>query len=130
MVLAIQRALADAGLGAHEIDLVCGSSHGGPAHSQVEIDALHAVFHQSHPQVPVVNYNAYFGFVASAAGLLNLLVLTECMKTQTVPAFTGTDSFFDKRMNFVRQPLKLAVRHALLVGATEGGNYYAMVIKG
>jgi len=130
MVLAIQRALADAGLGNHEIDLVCGSSHGGPAHSQVEIDALHAVFHQSHPQVPVVNYNAYFGFVASAAGLLNLLVLTECMKTQTVPAIAGTDSFFDKRMNFVRQPLKLAVRHALLVGATEGGNYYAMVIKG
>lgn len=130
MALAIQRALADAGMSVQEIDLVCGSSHGGPAHAQVEINALYDVFHQSHPQVPVVNYNACFGFVASVAALLNLLVLTECMKTQCVPAMPGSHPFFDKRMNFVREPLRLAVRHALLVGATEGGNYYAMIIKG
>ncbi|EOM1435753.1 beta-ketoacyl-ACP synthase, partial [Escherichia coli] len=80
--------------------------------------------------VPVVNYNACFGFVASAAGLLNLAVITDCIKKQAVPAIPNTVEFFDERVNFVRQSMKLALNHVLLVGATEGGNYYAFVIKG
>ncbi len=77
-----------------------------------------------------MNYNACFGFVASAAGLLNLAVITDCIKKQAVPAIPNTVEFFDERVNFVRQSMKLALNHVLLVGATEGGNYYAFVIKG
>lgn len=130
MSLAIERALADAGISAQEIDLVCGSSNGGRENSQIEIDALCEIFAKENPQVPVVNYNACFGFVASVAGLLNLLILIECIKTQSVPAIPYTGEFFDSRVNFVRQPLNITVKHALLIGATEGGNYYAVVIKG
>lgn len=130
MALAIARALADAGVTAQEIDLVCGTSNGSDESSRIEIDAIYATFAQAKPNVPVVNYNACFGFVASAAGLLNLAVIIDCFKTQAVPAIPHTVEFFDKRINFVREPLKLALKHVLLVGATEGGNYYAFVIKG
>ena len=130
MALAIARALADAGVTAQEIDLVCGTSNGSDESSRIEIDAIYATFAQAKPDVPVVNYNACFGFVASAAGLLNLAVIIDCFKTQAVPAIPHTVEFFDKRINFVREPLKLALKHVLLVGATEGGNYYAFVIKG
>lgn len=130
MALAVSRALADAGISAQEIDLVCGTSNGSDEHSRIEIDAICEVFGEKQPNVPVVNYNACFGFVASAAGLLNLAVIIDCMKKQSVPAIPNTVAFFDERVNFVRQPMKLAIKHVLLVGATEGGNYYALVIKG
>jgi hypothetical protein len=49
---------------------------------------------------------------------------------QLVPAIPYTRDFIDARLNFVSQPLKMPIRYALLVGASEGGNYYAFVIKG
>ncbi|MEH0886476.1 beta-ketoacyl-[acyl-carrier-protein] synthase family protein [Enterobacter sp. UNJFSC 003] len=130
MALAIARALADAGIGAQDIDLVCGTSNGSPDSSRIEVEAIYAAFADAKPDVPVVNYNACFGFVASAAGLLNLMVILDCFKKQAVPAIPHTLEFFDSRINFVREPLQLELRQVLLVGATEGGNYYAFVIKG
>lgn len=130
MALAIERALTDAGLAAQEIDLVCGTSNGNADSAQVEISAISKTLIDANPNVPVVNYNACFGFVPSAAGLLNLAVIIDCFKKQAVPAIPYTGEFFDQRINFVREPLRLALKHVLLVGATEGGNYYAFVIKG
>lgn len=130
MSLAIERAFADAGIMAKDIDLVCGTSNGAKERTKIEIDAIYNAFHQGNPDVPVVNYNAYFGFVESSAGLLNLAVLIDCIKKQAVPAIPYTQDFCDDRINFVREPLKKAIKHVLLIGATEGGNYYAFVIKG
>lgn len=129
MALAITRALSDAQLAAEDIALVCGSSNGSREDSQVEISAILHVFRQTHPHVPVVNYNACFGFVAASAGLLNLAVLIDCIRQGAVAPIPYTRDFFDPRVNFVRQPLRLEINYALLLGATEGGNYYAFIIK-
>lgn len=130
MTLAIGRALADAGLTAKDIDLVCGSSNGSQQSAATEVEAIWQTFRQEKPQVPVVNYNAFFGFVASCAGLLNLAVLIDCFRQQRVPAIPYTQQFCDRRLNFVRQPQALSLTHLLLLGANEAGNYYALVIKG
>jgi 3-oxoacyl-(acyl-carrier-protein) synthase len=130
LALAITRALADAGITAKEIDLVCGSSNGSKESSDIEIEAFCQVFQQENPQVPVTNYNAFFGFIESSAGLMNLAVIVDCIKRQAVPAIPYTQDFCDDRLNFVRSPLKMPLKQVLLVGATEGGNYYAFVIKG
>ena len=130
LTLAITRALADAGITAKDIDLVCGSSNGSQESAQIEIEAFCQIFQQENPQVPVVNYNAFFGFIESSAGLMNLAVVIDCIKRQAVPAIPYTQDFCDDRLNFVRSPLKVALKQVLLVGATEGGNYYAFVIKG
>ncbi len=122
-------ALTHAGISAGDIDLVCGTSNGSDDHSRIEIDAIYNTFAAQKPGGAVANYNACFGFVASAAGLLNLAVITDCIKKQAVPAIPNTVEI-DERVNFVRQSMKLALNHVLLVGATEGGNYYAFVIKG
>ena len=130
MALAIQRAFTDAGIPAQDIDLVCGTTSGADESVQIELGAIHRAFQQENPQVPVVNYNACFGFVESCAALMNLAVIVDCIKKQAVPAIPYTETFCDDRINFVREPLKKAIRHVLLVGANEGGNYYAFVIKG
>ncbi|WP_434777974.1 beta-ketoacyl synthase N-terminal-like domain-containing protein [Neisseria sp. Ec49-e6-T10] len=129
MALSIERAFADAGITAKQIDLVCGTSNGAKQSAQIEIDAIYQTFEQENPQVPVVNYNAYFGFVESSAGLMNLAVLVDCIKKQAIPAIPYTQEFIDERINFVRAPMKKTIKHVLLVGATEGGNYYAFIIK-
>lgn len=130
MALAIERALNDAGICARDIDLVCGTSNGSIENSTIELNAIYESFHQVNPTVPVGNYNAFFGFVASCAGLLNLIILLDCIKKQAVPAIPYTSDFVDQRINFVRQPLNIKIKYVLLVGATEGGNYYAIIIKG
>ena len=130
MALAIERALNDAGICARDIDLVCGTSNGSIENSTIELNAIYESFRQVNPIVPVVNYNAFFGFVASCAGLLNLIILLDCIKKQAVPAIPYTSDFVDQRINFVRQPLNIKIKYVLLVGATEGGNYYAIIIKG
>lgn len=130
MGLAIQRAFTAAGVSAQDIDLVCGTASGADESVQIEIGAIHRAFGQENPQVPVVNYNAYFGFVESCAALMNLAVIVDCIKKQAVPAIPYTENFCDGRINFVSAPLKRVIRHVLLVGANEGGNYYAFVIKG
>ncbi|HGR4958877.1 TPA: beta-ketoacyl synthase N-terminal-like domain-containing protein [Klebsiella aerogenes] len=130
MSLAIARALADAGITAKEIDLVCGTSSGSEVSSIIEINAIYDSFHSHNPHVPVVNYNAFFGFVASSAGFLNLAVILDCIQRQSVPAIPYTQNFSDARINFVKKTREIAIKYALLIGATEGGNYYAIVIKG
>lgn len=130
MSLAITRALADAGITPKEVDLVCGTSNGCEGNSAIEINAIYESFKQYNPHVPVVNYNAFFGFVASSAAILNLTVILDCIKKQFVCAIPYTHTFADERINFVRQSLKLEIKYALIIGATEGGNYYAVVIKG
>ncbi|EIW8606166.1 beta-ketoacyl-[acyl-carrier-protein] synthase family protein [Klebsiella aerogenes] len=130
MSLAITRALVDAGITSKDIDLVCGTSNGSEVNSLIEMNAIYMSFNCHNPRVPVVNYNAFFGLVASVAGLLNLSVILDCIKKQSVPAIPYTQAFADKRINFVHKPLNLNIKYALLIGATEGGNYYAIVIKG
>lgn len=130
MALAMQRALCDAGVTVAEIDLVCGTTNGAAESVQVELGAIHQTFQRENPRVPVVNYNAFFGFVDSCAALLNLAVIVDCIKKQAIPAIPYTETFCDDRINFVRTPLKKTIRQVLLVGANEGGNYTAFVIKG
>jgi len=130
LALAIARALSDAGVTAKDIALICGSSNGNKDDSWVEINAILSLFQQENPHVPVVNYNACFGFVAATAGLLNLAIVIDCIRKQAVAPVPYTCEFFDSRINFVRQPQKIKINYALLIGATEGGNYYAFVIKG
>ncbi len=69
MSLAITRALVDAGITSKDIDLVCGTSNGSEVNSLIEMNAIYMSFNCHNPRVPVVNYNAFFGFVASVAGL-------------------------------------------------------------
>lgn len=130
MALAMRRALCDAGVTAEEIDLVCGTTNGATESVQVELGAIHQIFQNDNPRVPVVNYNGFFGFVDSCAALLNLAVIVDCIRKQAVPAIPYTEAFCDGRINFVRSPLKKTIRQVLLVGANEGGNYTAFVIKG
>lgn len=128
MERAIQQALAEAAISPDQVDLVCGSSWGSKASSTKELEAIRRVFGERSSSIPLVNYNGYFGFVESAAALLNLaMVLTSAEKGQLLP-LAHTKDFCQDDFDFVLEKRTHKFSKILLMGATEGGGNYAVVI--
>lgn len=129
MARAITQAMQEAGVDADQLDLICGTSDGSLQGSQVELDALRQVLGEQRSQIPVVNYNACFGYIESAIGILNIAMVVEIMKRGEIPAIPHTQTFCCDDFAFVRQRLQKRVRYALVLGATQGGNHYAIVLQ-
>ncbi|WP_447889028.1 beta-ketoacyl synthase N-terminal-like domain-containing protein [Serratia fonticola] len=129
MAVAIRQALHEANMAPEEVDLICGTSDGTAARDAVEIGAIRSAFGEARRNLPFVNYNAWFGLVESCVGILNIAVVTEIMKRGEILPIPYTENFCAEDIAFVTQPLKKTVRNALVLGATEGGNHYAVVLR-
>lgn len=129
MSTAIRQALDEAGLQASQVDLICGTSWGVAESAEKELGAIRDVFGAASREVPLVNYNGHFGFVESAAGLLNLSLVLEAMRSGVIAPIPFTRDYCAEDIAFVREPLHRNVRHALVIGASEGGNNYAVVVR-
>ena len=127
MVTAIRQALDEADLRADQIDLICGTSWGSRQSADKEIGAVREVF--AGARIPLVNYNAHFGFVESAAALLNLSMILEAMRSGDIAPIPYTREFCADDIAFVRQPIHRDVRHAMLIGTSDGGNNYAVILR-
>jgi len=129
MAGAIHQALDEAGVQLQDIDLVCGTSHGTAEHDAVETGAVRSVFGELRRTLPFVNYNGWFGHVESSIGILNISVVTEIMKRGEILPIPYTQNFCASDLAFVTEPMKKVVRTALVLGATEGGNHYAVILR-
>ena len=127
MSTAIRQALDEARISADQIDLICGTSWGSAESADKEIEAVREIFTSS--QIPLVNYNAHFGFVESAAALLNLSMVLEAMKSGEIAPIPYTREFCAQDIAFVHEPIRRNVRHAMLIGASDGGNNYAVILR-
>ena len=129
MTTAIQQALDEAGIGCDEIDLVCGSSDGTAVSNETELGAMRTIWGERVGQVPLVNYNGYFGNVESCLGVLNMIVVLEIMRRGEIPPIPYTTTFCADDIQFVTTLQRKQVRTALVLGSTEGGNHYAYVLR-
>ncbi|WP_127957618.1 beta-ketoacyl-[acyl-carrier-protein] synthase family protein [Serratia microhaemolytica] len=129
MASAIRQALQEADIKPQQVDLICGTSDGTPIRDAAEIGAVREVFAESRYHLPFVNYNAWFGLVESCIGILNIAVVTEIMKRGEILPIPYTEQFCADDIAFVTQPLNKTVRIALVLGATEGGNHYAVLLR-
>ncbi len=129
MAAAITQALDEADVQIQDIDLVCGTSQGTAMHDAVEIGAIRSIFGDFRHTLPFVNYNGWFGHVESCIGILNISVVTEIMKRGEILPIPYTQNFCANDIAFVTEPMKKTVRTALVLGATEGGNHYAVVLR-
>jgi len=129
MARAIRQALEEARVSPAAVSLICGSSIGTRSDNQTEIDAVREVFTHHARTVPFVNYNAWFGAVESAMGILNTIVVSEMMRRGEILPIPHTQSFCVTDINFVTERRPLDVELALILGSTEGGNHYAILLR-
>lgn len=129
MATAIRQALEEAQLSIDDVSLICGSSIGTTSSDRAEVDAVRQVFADRAATIPFVNYNAWFGAVESCMGILNLIVVTEIMQRGEIPPLPYTQSFCVDDIDFVTERRQQQVDTALILGSTEGGNHYAIVLR-
>ncbi|MFU9135415.1 beta-ketoacyl synthase N-terminal-like domain-containing protein [Erwinia tasmaniensis] len=129
MATAIRQALEEAQLSTDEVSLICGSSIGTTSSDRAEVDAVRQVFADRTATIPFVNYNAWFGAVEACMGILNLIVVTEIMQRGEIPPLPYTQSFCTDNIDFVTERRQQQVDTALILGSTEGGNHYAIVLR-
>ncbi|MCW5232432.1 hypothetical protein D8B31_24125 [Verminephrobacter eiseniae] len=128
MERAIRQALVEAAVSPDQVNLLCGSSWGTKSSSMKELEAIRRVFGERASSIPLINHNGYFGFVESAAALLNLaMVLTSAERGQILP-LGHTKDFCQAGFDFVTDKRPHKFSKALLMGATEGGGNYAVVL--
>lgn len=126
-VLAMQRALAAAGIGAADIDLVCASAAGTPALDRLEALALAQVFGDHRPHVVAVKgalgENLSSGSIRAAAMALTL------REQRLAPIVGLADPIAD--LNFVRpgHAPRQRLRYGMINGIAAGGTFVVLIFK-
>ncbi len=129
-LLAMQRALADAGLSPDAIDFVSSHGTGTPFNDQMEGKALVQLFGSRVRQVPVNSIKGAVGHTLGAAGLLEAVMAVEVLRTQQVPATVGLeqpDPVFSLDL-VMGEPRRLPVLRILSTASGFGGENAAVVI--
>lgn len=84
-VLAMQRALADAGMDPEQIDYINAHATGTPWNDQNETQAIKEVFGERAYQIPVVGNKAALGHSIAGSGALELIGCILSLRDQVVP---------------------------------------------
>lgn len=126
-ILAIERALASAGISAGDINLVCASAAGAPALDRVEATALAQVFAGHRPYIVALKGALGEGF---SSGAIRAAAMALALSQQRLAPILGlTTPIAD--LNFVhpghRQTARL--RYGLINGIAAGGTFVALVFK-
>jgi 3-oxoacyl-[acyl-carrier-protein] synthase II len=109
--LAIDRSLVAAQLNTGDVDLICGHGTGTKANDEVESELYQYKFPGD---IPLFATKGIHGHTAGAGGILELIVLLECLRTSYLPAcecwHPETPSYSDRR------PFDIGVKTGLAIG--------------
>ncbi|MEX2387955.1 MAG: beta-ketoacyl synthase N-terminal-like domain-containing protein [Phycisphaeraceae bacterium] len=126
---AIRRAMAEAGVGTDEVDLIVPFGCGDPAWDSAEASALDHVFGDDLTDIPVRSSKAVAGNCAAGSGALDLCLAARALREQTVPAAINCDQPLGS-LNAGNAPAaKADLRHVLCYATGVGGQNAAIVLK-
>ena len=126
---AIQAALKEANISASELDMVCGTSWGHPDADETELAGVKLALGDNTMDTPYTNMNGHLGFVESSGAVLNLMATVDCMEKGLIHPIARSENFIRADFDFVTQPREQEVNKALVVAASESGNYSAIVVS-
>jgi 3-oxoacyl-[acyl-carrier-protein] synthase I len=119
--LAMQDALAQAGLGPEGVDHVNAHGTGTPANDRVEGAAIHAVLGGA---VPVVSTKGYTGHLLGAAGATEAVLSIACLEHGAVPASLGAEPVDPAvpvavATSAIRRPLRTVISNSFAFGGAN-----------
>ncbi|HEX4055299.1 MAG TPA: beta-ketoacyl-[acyl-carrier-protein] synthase family protein [Tepidisphaeraceae bacterium] len=130
-VRAIKQALALAGLGPEDIDLIAAHATGTPDNDASEFAALSRVFENRLPKIPVVAFKSHLGHTLGGAGTVELILSAMALRNQIVPAcvnVTAEEVEFDGLRLATGQPRSEKLRHSLNISLGFGGANTCMIL--
>jgi 3-oxoacyl-[acyl-carrier-protein] synthase II len=128
---AMSRAVADAGLGANDIDAVNAHGTGTPKNDPVETLALERLFGDRARAVPVVATKSMIGHLISAAGAVEAIAAILCMRRGMIHPTINLDTPDpDCDLDYVpHRAREHAQRHVLSCSYGFGGHNAAIVLS-
>jgi len=130
IALAIRKALADAGAGPEQIDLIATFGCGTGEHDSSELAALDSVFGDRLERIPAVAVKGSVGTNGAGSGAIDLAVALKAMQHNTVPPSLNTKNPMPgSRLRFCHQdPGDARIRRVCSVGYALGGGQNAAIV--
>ncbi len=128
--IAVEKAMADAGIGPQDLDLIVPHGLGVPRDDLAEARALEAVLGPATPRVPVWPTKSMLSTTGAACGALDVVAAVRAIVAGVIPPARN----FDKpapgcHLNVSTQQREGRIRHALCCSYTHGGQTAAIVLK-
>lgn len=128
--IAIEKAVAAAGIPAEMLDLVIPHGTGIPQDDRAEAKAIEGALGSAGTRVPVWPIKSMLSTTGAASGALDAIAAMQAMTHGTIPAAINFDRPAEGcRLNIVTTPRSAEVRHALCCGYTHGGQTAALVLR-
>src|SRR5262245_14984299 len=124
--LAMEAALADAGVSATEVGYVNAHGTGTPTNDAMEARAIRGVFGGANP--PVASTKGYVGHTLGAAGATEAVFALESLRGGWIPASAGSDPVDPELgIDVVTEPRSAELRVALSNSFAFGGSNVSLV---
>jgi 3-oxoacyl-[acyl-carrier-protein] synthase II len=128
--IAIEQAMAEAGIDASKLDLILPHGTGIPADDAAEAKGILAALGKAGSQIPVLPTKSMLSNTSAASGTMDTIVALCAMADSTIPAAKNcTTKAAGCDLNIVSAAQQRQIRYALCCGYTYGGQTAALVIK-
>lgn len=127
---AIEEALADAGITAAEVGLICAHGNGNQASDLTESMGIRHVFGDDIP--PVTAFKWAYGHLIAASGIADLVMILEVLKRGTIPGIATLEEVDSRIAPFPvsREAATPRSNIALLICRGFGGMNVVLVVRG
>ncbi|MBN2210702.1 MAG: beta-ketoacyl-[acyl-carrier-protein] synthase family protein [Sedimentisphaerales bacterium] len=129
MALAMQKALARAGLQPKDIDLLTAHGLGLPDCDRAETQAIRTVFGDHTSKMPVMALKSRIGNCGAGASAIDLATTILALDKKIIPANLNCDDRIDEALLAPTKNLDATIENALVNSYTFGGQTAAMVIS-
>jgi 3-oxoacyl-[acyl-carrier-protein] synthase II len=130
LVRAMEGALAHAGLGAGEIDVVVAHGTGTRYNDAMEAVAFGQVFGGLKQKPAITAVKGVIRHTLGASGLIEAILAARIIEAQTVPAIVGLREAEQDGLDFVTRTRAMRVRHVMKVASGFGGLNAAVILSG
>ncbi|MDD2702933.1 MAG: beta-ketoacyl-[acyl-carrier-protein] synthase family protein, partial [Candidatus Omnitrophica bacterium] len=130
LIRAISMALADAGIGAEEIDYISLDGFAVDIWDKTEADAIKKVFGKRVEGIPVSCPKSMFGNLLGASGAVDLIITMLAMEHNLIPPTINLDNPDPNGLDYVAGKARLhEIHRALIISRGRGGINSALVVE-
>lgn len=128
--IAIEKALAEAGIEPEQLDLIIPHGTGIPQDDLAESKAIEAALGDAVKKIPVLPVKSMVSNTGAASGAIDVITAVCAMRDSKIPAAKNCEQTAQGcNLNIVTQPIDKKIKYALCCSYTYGGQTAALILK-